>query len=116
MTIRSIIRARRVHPNESLMSATRCWWTESFMYPTRSMMKSLLPGDRFMVEKLAHRLCGVRRGDIVAYRTSLILGEERVHCHRVVGLGGDRIALRDEVLYRNGEAIAESFAAETIVA
>ncbi len=83
--------------------------------PSGSMTPSILAGDRIIVDKLAyglripftlHRL--VRwsepaRGDVVTFVSPL---DGRLLVKRVIGLPGDRVALRDNVLSVNGRPAA----------
>jgi signal peptidase I len=80
--------------------------------PTGSMKPTILEGDRIFVNKLAYdlkvpfvgwrivRWADPQRGDIVVF-TSPADGIRLVK--RVVGLPGDRIELRDDELWINGE-------------
>jgi signal peptidase I len=92
---------------------------QNFEIPSGSMMKTLLIGDHVVVDKVgfaptskgAHILPyrEVHRGDIVVFikphETNLILVK------RVVGIPGDRIHLKNGVVYRNGQALNEPQAA-----
>lgn len=80
--------------------------------PTASMVPTILEGDRIFVNKLAYDLkipfTRIRlarwgrpeRGDVVVFFSPT---DERRWVKRVVGLPGDRIELRDNRLYVNGE-------------
>ncbi len=82
--------------------------------PTGSMMPTILPGDRLLVNKLAYDLkipltllrlaawCDPGRGDIVVF-FSPADGTRLVK--RVVGLPGDTIAMRDDRLEINGKPL-----------
>lgn len=91
--------------------------------PTGSMRPTILEGDRVFVNKLAYDLKvpfttwhlaewgNPQRGDIVVFYSPHD-GERLVK--RVVGVPGDRIELRDNVLFLNGhtvdyEPVAEDF-------
>lgn len=83
--------------------------------PTGSMRPTILEGDRIYVNKLSYglrvpftttwvaRWSEPERGDIVTF-ASPADGTRLVK--RVVGLPGDRIALKNNVLYINGEPMA----------
>jgi signal peptidase I len=80
--------------------------------PSGSMEPSILPGDRIFVNKLAYDLkipyttwrlatwADPRRGDIVIFFNP-VNGARYVK--RVIGVPGDMIELRSEVLYVNGQ-------------
>lgn len=72
----------------------------AFIMSSASMENTVLRGDTFLVNRLATwrgRLPG--RGDIVAYRYPLAPNEWRVH--RIVGMSGDRLKMRNQKLYCN---------------
>ena len=45
----------------------RAFVLQAFWIPTASMEPTLVPGDRVLVSKLAARLGGVHRGDVVVF-------------------------------------------------
>lgn len=81
--------------------------------PTGSMTPTILEGDRIVVDKLAYdlrvpftyvrlaRWGAPRRGDVVVLYEP---GNGQRLVKRVVGLPGDVVALRGDVLYLNGKA------------
>ncbi len=81
--------------------------------PTGSMQPTIRIGDRIQVDKLAYdmrlplthisllHLADPRRGDIVVLDSRA--AHERL-LKRVIGLPGDRVAMRDNVLFINGHA------------
>jgi signal peptidase I len=92
-----------------------------FYIPSESMMPGLLVGDRLVVTKypygysfvtptfhllpfLSGRLFGSlpKRGDVVIVTPP---GTKTDYIKRVIGLPGDRIAVREGVVYLNGKAI-----------
>lgn len=90
-------------------SAIADWYT----VPSGSMYPNLLVGDRIIADRIAYdlkvpftdkiieHLSDPRRGDIVTF-SSPEDGTRLVK--RLVGLPGDRVELRDDVLYLNGAA------------
>jgi signal peptidase I len=84
---------------------------EPFRIPTGSMAPTLLPGDHIFVNKLAYgvrlsfldrwlfQIAPPRRGDVVVFANPRDRGKDFVK--RVVGLPGDKIEVRDQVLYVN---------------
>ena len=94
---------------------------QNFMIPSGSMLKTLLVGDHVLVDRitLAPKTSwapfvhyrDVRRGDIVVFYKP---GEPDLFLvKRVVGIPGDRIHLRNGVVYLNGKAQKEPYAAPT---
>ena len=90
-------------------SAIADWYT----VPSGSMYPTLMIGDRIIADRVAYdfklpltaivlkHLADPQRGDIVTF-ISPVDGNRLVK--RLVGLPGDTIAMRDEVLYVNGVA------------
>jgi signal peptidase I len=98
---------------------------EAYRIPSSSMAPTLLAGDHVLVSKLAYgvrvpltraRLGGQppRRGDVVVFESPRAPHEDLVK--RVVGLPGDVVELRDEVLWVNGVPQPRTPAPEVAVA
>jgi len=99
-----------------------------FYIPSESMMPNLLVGDRLVVTKYPYgysfvtptfhllpfipgRVLGrlPERGDVVIVTPP---GSETDYIKRVIGLPGDRIAVRGGVVYLNGTAVPRRFLGE----
>lgn len=91
---------------------------QTFAIPSGSMEKTLLVGDHLLVNREsfapATRWVGrllpyheARRGDPVVFMSPEQPGHILVK--RVVGIAGDRIHLRDGIVYRNGEKLDEPY-------
>lgn len=90
--------------------------------PSGSMRPNLLEGDVVLVNRLAYdfkipltdvvvaHVGEPRRGDIVTFSSP---SDGRRLIKRIVGLPGDRVEMRDEVLFVNGQS-AEFSEAETL--
>jgi signal peptidase I len=91
---------------------------QNFEIPTSSMENTLLIGDHVLVNRvqfapmtrwtgplLPYR--GIKRGDIVVFLHPRDPGLYVVK--RIIGIPGDRIHLRDGVVYRNGEKLDEPY-------
>jgi signal peptidase I len=101
----------------ALMVVFRSAIADYNVVPSGSMLPTVLIGDRILVDKLAYdlrlplthislaRLGEPRRGDIVTV-DSKEAGE--LLLKRVIGLPGDVVELRDNVLYINGQAASYS--------
>ena len=99
-----------------LATFVRTWVLQVFKIPTASMQETLLVGDHILVNKFIyangledpvlapHR--PVRRGDVVVFKWPP--DPSRDFIKRCVGLPGDRIELRDKVLYVNDRPAEES--------
>ncbi len=95
-----------------LALAARAFAVEAFVIPSGSMAPTLLAGDHVFVSKLAYavrvpfthlrllELGAPRRGDVVVFESPRVRGTDVVK--RVVGVPGDVVELREQVLYVNG--------------
>src|ERR1700761_6458292 len=95
---------------------------QNFMIPSSSMASTLLVGDHVLVERetlapasgmpLLHYR-EVHRGDVVVFYKPVeeANGEHMILVKRVVGIPGDRIHLRNGIVYLNGIAQDEPEAA-----
>jgi signal peptidase I len=105
-----------------LFLVIRTFLVQTFVITSGSMERTLLVGDFLMISKAAYgarvpgtgiRLPGYAtpdRGDIIIFRAAHEPGLDLVK--RVVGLPGDTLEMRERVLYRNGEAVAEPYAVD----
>ena len=101
----------------ALTMAMRQWVIEPRWIPSRSMEPTLQVRDLLVVEKLSPRLgCDPQLGDVVVFQppdTLLAMGYDRSQAliKRVVGRSGDRVAVHDGHLERNGQALREPWIA-----
>lgn len=70
-----------------------------------SMMPTLHDQDRLIINKLAYDIGEAERFDIVVFHAA----GEKDFIKRVIGLPGEHIEYRDDVLYVDGEPIEEPF-------
>jgi signal peptidase I len=93
---------------------------QNFEIPSSSMEQTLLIGDHVFVDRVApSNKSGyvgpfmpyreVQRGDIIVFMSPVEPGMHVVK--RIIGVPGDRIRLRDGVVYRNGERLQEPYVA-----
>jgi signal peptidase I len=88
--------------------------------PSGSMLPTLELQDRILVEKLRPKLeRPLANGTIVVFRAPPVLVEagydpKAALIKRVVGQPGDRVEVRDGELWRNGQAVQESWLTEAI--
>ncbi len=85
--------------------------------PSASMEPTLLVGDFLLMDKQVVAGAGhgllppveIKRGDVVVFHDPV--EDPAIHLvKRVIGLPGDRIHLRDGVVYRNGQKLTEEYA------
>ncbi|WP_082125912.1 signal peptidase I [Silvibacterium bohemicum] len=91
---------------------------QPFRIPSESMERTLLVGDFLLVNKMIYGKPGwlshllpyrkVQRGDIIVFHFPLDPADHVVK--RVVGIPGDRIRLKNGVVYRNGDPVTEPYA------
>lgn len=99
---------------------------QNFLIPSSSMASTLLVGDHVLVERMnlassplpfmPHR--DVKRGDVIVFFNPVAdANGEHIHLvKRVIGIPGDRLHLRNGIVYLNGVAQTESYAAKTTYA
>ena len=84
----------------------RIWVAEPLHIATGSMAPTLVPGEHVLSWKLPLLTPDLSRGDVVA----VDVGHGPLNVKRVVGLGGDRVAIRDGALFVNGRVVHETYA------
>ncbi|MDP9267998.1 MAG: signal peptidase I [Acidobacteriota bacterium] len=91
---------------------------QAFEIPSSSMEDTLLIGDHVFVDRVSYAPAAgwvgpvipyrdIRHGDIVVFLSVTDPGMYIVK--RIIGIPGDRIRLRDGVVYRNGEKLNEPY-------
>src|ERR687886_3092733 len=80
---------------------------EAFWIPSGSMIPTLEIGDRVLVNKFIYRFTEPKRGDIIVFRSVDNPNEDLIK--RVVGLPGDKIAVRGGTLFVNGKSQKEPY-------
>ena len=70
-----------------------------------SMMPTLEDQDRMIVNKFSYKFESPERFDIIVFRAP----EGRDYIKRVIGLPGDRVEYKNDVLYINGKPIEEPY-------
>ncbi len=96
---------------------------EASVVPTGSMERTILVGDHIFLNKALYgpqvpftgwrlpALRPVRHGDIVAFRYPK--DPELTFLKRVIALGGDRVEIRRDVVYLNGQPLTEPYVEHT---
>ncbi len=75
-----------------------------------SMLPTLHNGDHLIVSKINYTVGSPERFDIVVFHAT----ERKDYIKRVIGLPGDKVAVKDDQLYINGEPVDEPFLNEEI--
>jgi signal peptidase I len=73
-----------------------------------SMMPTLHDQDRMIVNKISYEIGTPHRFDIIVFHAP----EGKDYIKRVIGLPGDRIEYKNDLLYVNGKAYKEPYLAE----
>jgi signal peptidase I len=81
----------------------------SFIVPPDSMAPSIYAGERVFVDISASWKSDIKRGIVVVYRPPNLKG--KVYIHRIVGLPGESVELKDHRVMINGVPIRESWCA-----
>ena len=86
----------------------RTFIVQAFRIPSGSMIPTLLVGDHILVNKFIYHFKDPQRGDVVVFKFPL--DRKKDYIKRIIGIPGDRIEIRDKVVYRNGKALDEPYA------
>jgi signal peptidase I len=83
---------------------------EPLQVSSESMSPTLERGDAVLVDKLGPRVGRLHRSDLVAFRAP---DDGRLALKRVVGLAGDRVAIRDAILFVDDRPVPEPYVDHT---
>ena len=92
----------------TLALAIQAFLVKPYLIPSVSMANTLMPGQRVLVDRFVYHYRTVHRGDIIVFRWPGHENETPL-IKRVVGLPGDRLALRNGQLLVNGKQLPESY-------
>ena len=78
-----------------------------------SMESTLSDGDEIIINKIAYRIHAPERFDVVVFKQS---NKEHSYYNvkRIIGLPGETIQIKDNVIYINGEAIEDDVIADSM--
>ena len=91
--------------------AIQAWLLKPYRIPSGSMLDTLRPGDRVLVNRVVYHLRDPHRGDVIVFHYPQ--DPEVVFIKRVVGVPGDRLEVRDGHLYVNGRRAPEPYVHRT---
>ena len=77
----------------------------------RSMAPQIRSGEYVLIDTLAYHFASPSRGDVIAFRRNDPSAgiEPSVYIKRVIGVPGDRVAIRAGRVYVNGSPLAEPY-------
>lgn len=95
----------------------RLFIAESRYIPSESMVPTLVPGDRLVVEKVSYRFHPPVDGDIVVFHPPLALqaigyDPAQAFIKRVVATAGQVVAVHDGQVYVDQRPVSEAYIAE----
>ena len=93
----------------------RAFIVEPRFIPSGSMEPTLQVGDRILVDKISQQWQEPQRGEILIFyppKSPAIDDTSKAYIRRLIGIEGDRIAVQDGKVYRNGVALNETYIAE----
>ena len=91
----------------ALAALTSYLFFSSVIVQESSMSPTLENGDRVFINRLAYAVTGVRRGDVIAYRSRSSI-DTGILIKRVIGLPGETVQIRDGLILINGSTYIES--------
>lgn len=78
---------------------------QAFRIPSGSMIPTLLVGDQILVDKIVYKFRKPERGDIMVFKYPE--DETRDFIKRVIGLPGDKLEVRDRIVFINDKPLDE---------
>ncbi len=87
---------------------------QTFSIPSRSMTPTLMVRDRLLVEKLSYGYREVKRGEIIVFKVPKTITQYEEHkmedfVKRVIGLPGETLEIRENIVYINGKKLDEPY-------
>ncbi|MGD8192365.1 signal peptidase I [Brevibacillus ginsengisoli] len=94
----------------ALSFTVRVYIAEAVEIPSGSMIPTLQVNDRLFIEKVTDP-SNLHVGDIVVFYPP-VQGKEERFIKRLIGVGGDKIEVKDGALYRNDQKVDEPYIKE----
>ena len=94
-----------------LALAIQAYVMKPYAIPSGSMLGTLRPGDRVLVNRVVYRLRQPRRGDVIVFKYPR--NQSVVFIKRVVGVPGDVLAVHAGRLYVDGRRLNEPYVHHT---
>lgn len=77
--------------------------------PSTSMVPTIQPNDRLLVNKFIYHFTSPERGDIVVFKPPEKINPQGDFVKRVIGLSGERVKVEDGYVYINGQKLDEPY-------
>lgn len=74
-----------------------------------SMLPNLKDKEMLILSKITYRLSSIKRFDVVVLDESKIDSSDKLIIKRIIGLPGDYIEYKDDILYINGKEVKENY-------
>ena len=84
----------------------RTFVVQAFRIPSGSMIPALLVGDQILVDKLVYKFRLPERGDVIVFKFPR--DETRDFIKRLIGLPGDKLEIKNRVVYINDKPLDET--------
>lgn len=85
---------------------------DSRIIPSASMYPTVKVNDRILINRFVYRFADVERGDIIVFKPNADTGETRDMLKRVIGLPGETVEIKDNMVYIDDVPLEESYVAE----
>ena len=84
----------------------RTFVVQAFRIPSGSMIPALLVGDQILVDKLVYKFRLPERGEVMVFKYPE--DESRDFIKRLIGLPGDKLEVRNRIVYINDKPLDET--------
>ncbi|MDD7370441.1 MAG: signal peptidase I [Firmicutes bacterium] len=91
-----------------LAAVVSIFFCQSVVMQEGSMEPTLKTGQEFLINKVSYKLGEPKRGDIIVFKKDA-KEHSSLHIKRIVGLPGEKIQIKDGVLYIDGKAYKEEY-------
>lgn len=88
-----------------LAAVVRAFLFTSYEVQGESMIPNVYDGERFIINKIGYGFSDPDRFDLIVFHAN----EKDDYIKRVIGLPGDTVRVKDDILYINDEPIEEPF-------
>ncbi|WP_414047976.1 signal peptidase I [Macrococcus equi] len=89
----------------ALVLVVRTFFFVQYQVSGDSMFPTFEDKDRLVINKMATWTGGLDRGDVIVFHAD----KKKDYIKRLVGLPGDKVEYKDDILYINGKAVEENY-------